>query len=110
MSDAVGIDDGGERLTTVFRALGNRERLAVVAALAARDEALNISQVCAATDLPRLAVTRHLKNLRIAGVVQSRWERPAHIHWLDVRTVEEIEDWVYATLPGLQLVEHIDAR
>lgn len=94
-----------ERLAVVFRALGNPERLTVLAAVAASEQGLSISEVCAMTGLPRLAATRHLKRLRLAGIVASRWERPSHIHWLDERAVEQVEDWVYGTLREAQLLE-----
>lgn len=88
-----------DRLSATFRALANPERLTVLAAVASRRRGVNISQTCELTGLPRLAVTRHLSKLRFAGLVSSRWEGRAHIHWLAESAVEQVEDWVYAVLP-----------
>lgn len=87
-------------LPALFRALGNAERLAVFRAVAESDEGMSIAEVTAATGLERVVVSRHLKRLRLVGVLAARWDRRSHIHWMDVRALEQVEDWIYATLPS----------
>lgn len=73
-------------LATVFAALGDSTRLAIVSALCAGG-AFSIAQLTAHTDISRQGVTKHLQVLAAAGVVQDvkvgrerLWElRPAQI-------------------------------
>ncbi|WMS44054.1 metalloregulator ArsR/SmtB family transcription factor [Acuticoccus sp. MNP-M23] len=55
----------------VFAALGDRTRLTIVATLSAGDPR-SISALADTSDLTRQAVTKHLKVLEGAGLVQSR--------------------------------------
>lgn len=58
-----------ERLSSLFAALGDPTRLRLVVMLSAGG-ALSISQLTAATDISRQAVTKHLEVLAAAEVVR----------------------------------------
>lgn len=55
----------------VFAALGDHTRLSLLAKLS-RGESLSISRLCSNTDLTRQAVTKHLRVLEDAGLVESQ--------------------------------------
>jgi len=55
----------------VFAALGDRTRLSLLAKLS-RGESLSIARLSSDTDLTRQAVTKHLRVLEEAGLVESQ--------------------------------------
>lgn len=75
-------------LSAVFAALGDETRLGVLTTLA-HGHPQSISQLTAGTKLSRQAVTKHLRVLQRAGVVQSvRAGRENHFQ-LSVKPVDE---------------------
>ncbi|SIT86711.1 helix-turn-helix transcriptional regulator [Microbacterium sp. RU33B] len=95
-------DAEGEVLT-VFRALANAERLAVLDVLrACGSRGMNISQVGEAAELNRFTASRHLKALCSAGLVTSVRHNQSVVHRLDPAGFERVEDWLYETAPSAE--------
>ena len=78
---------------TVFAALGDPTRLAVVAKLCA-GEPQSIARLTAGTRLSRQAVTKHLRVLADAGVVRSVRSGRESLFALEPRPIEEVRDYL----------------
>jgi ArsR family transcriptional regulator len=71
----------------IFKALGDETRLRIMGLLIDREE-LCVCDIMAALDLPQSTVSRHLSNLRNAGLVNDRRQGV----WMNYRiTQQEIE-------------------
>lgn len=115
-SGSPGGERGGERafveLSTVFAALANRDRLAIMEVL--RDSPrgpMSISELAAEVEVSRFAMSRHLDILRNAGLVRAERSRQRVLHSIAESSVEVVEDWVISFSPALHAVgEPHDAR
>ncbi len=78
---------------TVFAALGDETRLAVLARLT-HGEPLSISRLTAGTELTRQAVTKHLRVLEGAGVVRSARVGRENLFALEPKPIEEARKYL----------------
>ena len=78
---------------TVFAALGDETRLAVLAKLLS-GEPQSISRLTAGTDLTRQAVTKHLRVLADAGVVRSIRSGRESLFELKPQTLADARDYL----------------
>ena len=79
-------------LDATFAALADPTRRAIVARLASGDA--TVTELAAPFDISAPAITRHLKVLRQAGLIEQRREaqwRPCH---LKPERLREVSDWV----------------
>jgi DNA-binding transcriptional ArsR family regulator len=78
---------------TVFAALGDETRLAVLAKLC-NGLPQSISRLTAGTDLSRQAVTKHLRVLANAGVVRNTRLGRESLFELEPQPIEEVRDYL----------------
>ena len=76
-----------EALASIFAALGDPTRLALVRRLSG-DGPQSISQLSADAGVTRQAVTKHLQALAGAGLVRDRWQGRERIFELEPRRLE----------------------
>jgi DNA-binding transcriptional ArsR family regulator len=76
----------------VFEALADPTRRRIVELLARRER--SAGQVAAQFDVSRPAISRHLRVLREAGVVDVREVAQQRIYRLDTRTLHRAEAWL----------------
>lgn len=100
-------DDGPGSPVRIFGALANADRLALVHALSegrARhgdDRGMSITELARRTELSRFSASRHLAVLRDARIVTATVTGHATLHALDLRGLEELDDWL---CPLLELI------
>ena len=80
-------------LHTKFSALGDASRFAIVERLLNEGE-MQVSTLQEGLDLSPPAVSRHLKILRTAGVIQQRVDKQRRIYSVRPDAVREISIWV----------------
>jgi DNA-binding transcriptional ArsR family regulator len=76
----------------VFEALGDPTRRHIVELLARRER--TAGEVAAAFPVSRPAISRHLRVLREAGVVEARSERQQRVYRLEPGALREAEQWL----------------
>ncbi|MEO3413421.1 metalloregulator ArsR/SmtB family transcription factor [Roseovarius sp. CAU 1744] len=79
-------------LTQTFSALSDATRLAVVERLMAEGE-LPAGNLVAAAEMSAPAMSRHLKVLREAGLVQSRVDGTRRLYSVRAEALQAIADW-----------------
>jgi DNA-binding transcriptional ArsR family regulator len=82
-----------DRLDLVFRALGDRTRRALLARLARKSQMVTELAKPFAMSLP--AVSRHIRVLERAGLVQRTVDGRVHHCALDVAPLKGVETWVH---------------
>jgi DNA-binding transcriptional ArsR family regulator len=80
-------------LIPVFSALADPIRLAIVERLL-RDGAQNAGALGDVADVSAPAISRHLKVLRDAGVVEQRVAGQQRIYAIRTRALDDIEKWI----------------
>jgi len=96
---------GRDALAVMFAALGNEERLSILAVLSdrAREQSggASISCVADAVGISRFSASRHLRILAAAGFVVADRIGHAVLHQLDEAGLESVEDWICGCLPEI---------
>jgi len=84
--------DARNRLDTVFGALADPTRRAILARLAAGDA--NVSELSAPFKVSQPAISRHLKVLERAGLISRRRRATARLSHLEAEPLKEATDWL----------------
>lgn len=79
-------------LSTTFSALGDATRFAIVERLLKQGE-LSAGQLQEGTGITAPAVSRHLKVLRRAGLVEQRTDKQRRLYSVRPQAVQEISAW-----------------
>ena len=79
-------------LPTTFAALGEPNRFAIVERLL-NEGALSAGEICDEVDISAPAISRHLKVLREAGIVDQRVDRQRRIYTVRPQAVRAIGEW-----------------
>lgn len=79
-------------LPVVFAALGDATRFAIVEKLMNEGE-LAVGDLLEVGDISAPAISRHLKVLRNAGIVERRIDQQRRLYSVKPETVRSIEDW-----------------
>jgi DNA-binding transcriptional ArsR family regulator len=79
----------------VFTALADPHRRALLDRLRVRD-GQTLSDLCERMPMSRQAVTKHLRVLGDAGLVQVRREGRTRVHSLDPAPLRDVSDWLWA--------------
>ncbi len=79
-------------LPNVFAALGDATRFAIVEKLMSEGE-LAVGELLEVGDISAPAISRHLKVLRSAGIVERRVDQQRRLYSINAETVQSIEDW-----------------
>lgn len=58
------------------------------------DGAASIATLCAGLPISRQAVTKHLDQLRAAGLIRIRRSGRERLHELDAAPLQELDDWL----------------
>jgi DNA-binding transcriptional ArsR family regulator len=82
-------------LHTVFNALADPTRFAIVEQLLHRGE-MTAGELAEPFDVSRPAISRHLKILEDAGVIERRVERQFRVFRASPTGFREVEDWFEA--------------
>lgn len=83
--------DMQQDLASVFAALGDPTRLAIIQRLAAGEA--SVQELAAPFDISGPAISRHLKVLEQAGLISRRREAQLRPCRLEREKLEEIKDW-----------------
>lgn len=99
--------------TTAFQALGDPRRLAIVELL--RDGERPVGELVDALDLSQPAVSKHLRVLKQAGLVEARAEAQRRLYRIRPEPLAELDDWLapYRRLWERRLdalEDHLDRR
>jgi len=81
-----------DRLDTVFGALADPTRRAILARLATGDA--NVSELSAPFRVSQPAISRHLKVLERAGLISRRRRATARLSHLEAEPLKEATDWL----------------
>jgi DNA-binding transcriptional ArsR family regulator len=81
-----------QNLTDTFAALGEPTRFAIVERLLSDGE-LPVSTLRETADISAPAISRHLKVLRKAGVIQRRVDKQRRLYSVRQEAVQSIETW-----------------
>ncbi len=84
-------------MSAVFEALADPTRRRVLELLAERE--LSAGEIAAAFTVSRPAVSRHLRVLREAGLVQARRDAQRRVYGLDPQPLAELDDWLATYRP-----------
>lgn len=84
-------------MTTVFEALADPTRRRVLELLSERE--LSAGEIAAAFTVSRPAVSRHLRVLRQAGLVQARRDAQRRVYGLDPEPLAELDSWLATYRP-----------
>jgi DNA-binding transcriptional ArsR family regulator len=76
----------------MFAVLADPTRLQIIELLAERDR--SVGELVAAFTVSQPAISRHLRVLRAAGLVQARSEGQRHIYQLDPTPLAELDAWL----------------
>ena len=79
-------------MDAVLQALSDRSRRTVLEAL--RDRPATVSELAELLPIARPGVSRHLRVLREAGLVEARQEAQWRIYSLRPEPLEEIDEWL----------------
>jgi DNA-binding transcriptional ArsR family regulator len=82
-----------ERLDTVLSALADPTRRAIVERLIARGE-LSVGDIAEPFRISAPAISRHLRVLEQAGLIERRVERQFRIVRLRANALRPVEDWI----------------
>jgi DNA-binding transcriptional ArsR family regulator len=80
---------------TTFAALAEPTRLSIIELLA-RNQELSASEIGSKFSTSASAISQHLKVLREAGLVIVKKRAQQRMYQLDVATMLELEEWIYA--------------
>lgn len=83
----------GERLDRVFKALSDGSRRSIVAQLAERGS-LSVREASEQLELSPAGVTKHLKVLEDAGLINRRLDGRRHVLSLESERLLLAEDWI----------------
>lgn len=81
-------------LSTVFGALADPTRRAILARLAEADGALTVAQLAAPFPVSQPAISRHLKVLEGAGLITRSRRATARLSHLEAEPLREANDWL----------------
>ena len=84
-------------MSTVFEALADPTRRRVLELLA--ESELSAGEIAAAFTVSRPAVSRHLRVLREAGLVQARRDAQRRVYGIDPAPLEELDAWLATYRP-----------
>jgi DNA-binding transcriptional ArsR family regulator len=79
---------------SAFAALGDQTRLALVSKLAGAQKPYSISQLTKGSRLSRQAISKHLRVLKTAGMVQSVKTGRENLFKFDPRPIEAIQEYL----------------
>ena len=86
------VDDPSAHLDTVFHALADPTRRALLRSLAGKDQ--SVGELAAPFDMSLEAVSKHIRVLERAGLVQRSIEGRTHICRLDARPMHGGLEWI----------------
>jgi DNA-binding transcriptional ArsR family regulator len=86
------VDQSGARLDSVFRALGDPTRRAMLARLAKGE--LTVSELAAPYRISLAAASKHIKTLERAGLVRRTVRGRIHYCRIDPRPLARADDWL----------------
>ena len=93
-----------DRLTGAFRVLGHPDRLRLFAILAAQGEGLCVCELVEALGLPQYQVSKHLRALRRAGLIESvRAGRWAYYAVAQTHPAQELSQFLRDELPRAEI-------
>jgi DNA-binding transcriptional ArsR family regulator len=103
----------GVAAAAVFEALGEPRRLAIVEAL--RDGERPVGELVEALGLSQPAVSKHLRVLKDAGLVEVRVDAQRRLYRVRPEPLAELDDWLAAyrrlwTASLDRLEDHLDRR
>ena len=88
------------QLSTIFRALSDDTRILILDELRKRDDQ-SLFEVCFRIvdvhdiTLSRQAISRHLKTLEDAGLIETRWRGRTKVHSLTAHSLQDtVADWL----------------
>ena len=84
---------GADPLTTVFGALADPTRRAILARLAEGDD-LTVGQLAQPFRMSQPAISRHLKVLESAGLISRRRRQTARLSHLEGERLKDAADWL----------------
>lgn len=87
------LNAGGHALPTLFAALSDPHRLAIVERLLAEGEK-TIGELAAPFDISGPAISRHIAVLESAGLIERRVHRQWRVCRVRLEALREMEDWV----------------
>lgn len=76
----------------VFSALSDRTRRRIIRELA--DRPLPVHKIATRFEFTRPAISRHLRILKDAGLVESSESGRENLYYLKTSTLREVEDWL----------------
>jgi DNA-binding transcriptional ArsR family regulator len=79
-------------VTETFAALGEPSRFRIVELL--RDGALSVNQICARLDLNQPQVSKHLRVLKQAGLVEVEAQAQQRLYELRPQPLRDLHDWL----------------
>lgn len=83
-----------DRITRILKAISDPTRREIFHALVVAATALPITQISAQFDISRQGVTKHIKTLEDAGLVQIKSEGRERFCYADAKPLREVNQWL----------------
>lgn len=83
-----------DKITRIPKAISDPTRREIFHALVVAGTALPITQISAQFDISRQGVTKHIKTLEDAGLVQIKSEARERFCYADAKPLQEVNQWL----------------
>ena len=83
-----------DKVTRILKAIADPTRREIFHALVVAATALPITQISAQFDISRQGVTKHIKTLEDAGLVQIKSEGRERFCYADANPLQEVNQWL----------------
>jgi len=83
-----------DKITRILKAISDPTRREIFHALVMAATALPITQISAQFDISRQGVTKHIKTLENAGLVQIKSEGRERFCYADAKPLQEVNQWL----------------
>ena len=83
-----------DKITKVLKAIADPTRREIFHALVVAATALPITQISAQFEISRQGVTKHIKTLEEAGLIQSSAKGRERFCYADVKPLKEVTKWL----------------
>ncbi len=83
-----------DKITKIFKAIADPTRREIFHALVVASTALPITQISNQFDISRQGVTKHLKTLEDAGLVQINTKGRERFCYADTNPLKEVNQWI----------------
>lgn len=83
-----------DKITKILKAISDPTRREIFHALVVAATALPITQISAQFDISRQGVTKHIKTLEDAGLVQIKSEGRERFCYADAKPLKEVNQWL----------------